>query len=176
MTKTPITKEDHLSFLKEHACIFTKIYLDKYKTKQIYCKDPIQKPIKGYTEGPFDLFHKGHLELFRKAKMLYDELVVGIYTDETTKSYKREPVIPYEDRLEMIKSCRYVDQVIEDAPLKTSLKFMQQNNLHYCIHGFSSWEALRRDYDEPLSASKVHLVSEANYHTTDIIEKAKTHN
>ena len=44
------------------------------------------------------------------------------------------------------------------------------NKLDYCIHGFSSWEALDRDYKEPLSAGRVHLVSETNYHTTDIIK------
>ena len=52
---------------------------------------------------------------------------------------------------------------------------MQENNLHYCIHGFSSWEALHRDYNEPLRSNRVHLVTETNYHTTDIIEKTKIH-
>ena len=164
------------NFLQEHARIFTKIYLDKYNLEESHDDNFTQQPIRGYTEGPFDLFHAGHLELFKKGKLLYDELVVGVYNDETTKSYKRAPVIPYQDRLEIIKSCRYVDQVIEDAPLKTTLEFMQENHLHYCIHGFSSWEALHRDYNEPLSSNRVHLVTETNYHTTDIIEKTKITN
>ena len=157
-------------FLKDQASVFSEIYFRTFQAKEIPYEQKINSPITGYTEGPFDLFHTGHLELFRKAKIFYDKLVVGVYNDMTVRSYKRAPIIPYEDRLEMEKACKYVDDVIENAPLKTSLAFMAANKLDYCIHGFSSWEALDRDYKEPLSAGRVHLVSETNYHTTDIIK------
>jgi ethanolamine-phosphate cytidylyltransferase len=163
-------KSNQSTFLQEYASTLTQIYADKYNTQEMKYVDIIGSEITGYTEGPFDLFHTGHLELFKKAKTFYDKLVVGVYTDETTKSYKRSPIIPYKDRLEMVKGCKYVDSVIEDAPLKTTLRFMKTNKLDYCIHGFSSWEALHRDYDELLTCGRVHLVTETDYHTTDIIK------
>jgi len=160
---------NHL-FLKEYATVFTKIYLDKYGTVEVRDDHIENDSVRGYTEGPFDLFHTGHLELFKKGKALYGELIVGVYSDQTVRSYKRAPVIPYHDRLEIVKGCKYVDAIIENAPLTTNLAFMKENKLDYCIHGFSSWEALKRDYNEPLSTNRVHLVPETSYHTTDIIK------
>ena len=157
-------------FLKDQASVFSQIYFRTFQTKEIPYEQNVSSPITAYTEGVFDLFHKGHLELFRKAKTFYDRLVVGVLNDAAVKSYKRAPIIPYGDRLEIIKACKYVDDVIENAPVKTSLAFMTAHKLDYCIHGFSSWEALHRDYEEPLSAGRVHLVSETSYHTTDIIK------
>lgn len=63
-----------------------------------------------YAAGVFDLFHRGHVELFRKAKALGDRLVVAVNSDELTAKYKRLPVFSQEDRLEIVRSCRFVDE------------------------------------------------------------------
>src|ERR1700761_4207652 len=62
-----------------------------------------------YVVGVFDLFHRGHIELFRKAKALGDRLVVAVNGDEITAGYKRRPIMPEEDRLELVKACAFVD-------------------------------------------------------------------
>lgn len=62
-----------------------------------------------YAIGVFDLFHRGHLELFRRARSLGDRLVIAVNGDEIAASYKRRPVIPEDDRLEIVKACRFVD-------------------------------------------------------------------
>ncbi len=68
----------------------------------------------GYIAGVFDLFHIGHLNMFKRAKEQCDYLIVGIVTDEGVRKYKGvEPFIPYEERVEMVRSCRYVDEVAE---------------------------------------------------------------
>ena len=65
----------------------------------------------GYTTGTFDLFHIGHLNILKKSKEMCDFLIVGVSTDEVVQSYKHKvPVIPFKDRVEIIKSIRYVDQ------------------------------------------------------------------
>lgn len=69
-----------------------------------------------YVVGVFDLFHRGHVELLRKARDLGDRLIVAINGDEMTARYKRRPLYPEGDRLEIVRACRFVDEafVIEE--------------------------------------------------------------
>ena len=68
----------------------------------------------GYIAGVFDLYHVGHLNMFRRAKELCDYLIVGVVSDEGVRTFKGvEPFVPFDERVEMIKSCRYVDEVVE---------------------------------------------------------------
>jgi glycerol-3-phosphate cytidylyltransferase len=67
----------------------------------------------GYTMGVFDLFHIGHLNILRNAKAMCDRLIVGVSTDELLFSYKnKRPVIPFDERCEILRSIKYVDAVI----------------------------------------------------------------
>lgn len=74
--------------------------------------------IKGYTAGAFDLFHIGHLNLLRHSKEKCDYLIVGITTDDLIKKTKGHmPVIPFEERAEIVKQCKYVDEVVVQSNL-----------------------------------------------------------
>lgn len=69
----------------------------------------------GYTVGTFDMFHIGHLNLFRQAKEYCDYLIVGVHSDEWVIHCKnRSTVIPYEDRAEIVGAIRYVDEVVKN--------------------------------------------------------------
>ena len=66
----------------------------------------------GYTAGVYDLFHIGHLNLLKNAKGMCDKLVVGVSTDELAQYKDKKPLIPFEDRLEIVRSIRYVGAVV----------------------------------------------------------------
>ena len=66
----------------------------------------------GYTAGVYDLFHIGHLNLLKNAKGMCDKLVVGVTVDELVHYKGKSALIPFEDRIEIIRSCKYVDAAI----------------------------------------------------------------
>lgn len=67
----------------------------------------------GYTTGVFDMFHIGHLNLLKKANDACDHLIVGVTTDELSVSVKnKKPIIPFEERLQIVSCIRYVDQAV----------------------------------------------------------------
>jgi glycerol-3-phosphate cytidylyltransferase len=68
--------------------------------------------IMGYTSGVYDLFHIGHLNLLRNAKSMCDKLIVGVTTDELVKYKNSKAVIPFEERMEIVRSIEYVDAVV----------------------------------------------------------------
>lgn len=66
----------------------------------------------GYTAGVYDLFHVGHLNLLKNARGMCDKLVVGVTVDELVAYKGKSAVIPFEERIEIIRSIKYVDAAI----------------------------------------------------------------
>ena len=93
----------------------------------------------GYTTGVFDMFHIGHLNILRKAKEQCEYLIVGVSTDDLVESYKhKRPIIPYDERIEIVKAIKYVDKVV---PQTTMNKLDAWKKLHFDVmfHG-SDWK------------------------------------
>ena len=66
----------------------------------------------GYTTGVYDLFHVGHLNLLKNAKGMCDKLVVGVTVDELVTYKGKRAMIPFEDRIEIVRSIKYVDAAV----------------------------------------------------------------
>ena len=66
----------------------------------------------GYTAGVYDLFHIGHLNLLKNAKGLCDKLIVGVTVDDLVEYKGKRAMIPFEDRIEIIRSIKYVDAAV----------------------------------------------------------------
>ncbi|MEU9480423.1 adenylyltransferase/cytidyltransferase family protein [Streptomyces sp. NPDC048191] len=65
----------------------------------------------GYAPGVFDLFHVGHLNILRQAREHCDRLIAGVCSDELVVRLKgRPPVVPLAERLDIVRSVRYVDE------------------------------------------------------------------
>ncbi|MCB2195266.1 MAG: adenylyltransferase/cytidyltransferase family protein [Bacteroidetes bacterium] len=63
-----------------------------------------------YVIGAFDLFHKGHVELLKRAKEIGEKLIVAINSDRLISEYKRKPIYDENHRLQLVLACRYVDE------------------------------------------------------------------
>lgn len=66
----------------------------------------------GYTTGVYDLFHVGHLNLLKNAKGMCDKLIVGVTVDELVSYKGKKSMIPFEDRIEIVRSIKYVDAAV----------------------------------------------------------------
>lgn len=84
----------------------------------------------GYTSGVFDLFHKGHVNLLRSAKSFCDRLIVGVSTNELVSYKNKQPIIDFQDRIEVVRACRYVDLVV---PQVTMDKIDAYNRLKFNV-------------------------------------------
>lgn len=99
----------------------------------------MKEKIIGYTTGVFDMFHIGHLNILKNAKAHCDYLIVGVSTDEVVETYKKHlPIIPFEERFEIVSAIKYVDKVVPQTSMN---KMEAYENLKFDIlfHG-SDWK------------------------------------
>lgn len=83
----------------------------------------------GYTTGVFDLFHIGHLNVLKRAKLECDYLIVGVTSDELSMSAKKKkPIIPFQERMEIVEAIKFVDEVV---PQMNYDKMEAWNNLKF---------------------------------------------
>ena len=83
----------------------------------------------GYTTGVFDLFHIGHLNILKRARLECDHLIVGVTTDERCESAKNQkPFIPFQERMDLVEAVKYVDEVV---PQTSYDKIEAWNNLKF---------------------------------------------
>ena len=71
----------------------------------------------GYTTGVFDLFHIGHINILKNAKSMCDKLIVGVSTDELVLYKNKRPIIPFNERIEIVGSVKYVDIAVPQTSM-----------------------------------------------------------
>ena len=121
-----------------------------------------------------DLFHPGHVRFLNSARALGDYLIVGLHSDKVSEDYKRKPILTLEERVTMVSSCRYVDQVIPNAPLLITKEFMEEYDIDLVVHAHdeSEDEFYKEYYLYPDSIGKFkRLDYNKGISTTEIIDK-----
>lgn len=107
----------------------------------------------GYTTGVYDMFHIGHLNLLKRAKLECDYLIVGVTTDELCEKQKgKRPIIPFPERMEIVEHIVFVDEVVPQVNMD---KIEAWNNLKFDKifvgddwKGTEKWSQLEKDFSE----------------------------
>lgn len=131
----------------------------------------------GYTQGTYDMFHIGHLNLLRQAKERCEKLIVGINSDALVQQYKNKtPVVNENDRMEIVRELRCVDEVVKCETLK---KTEAWKILHFDVifigndwKGNARWAQTEKDL-APLGAEVVYLQHTDGISSTLLREKEK---
>jgi ethanolamine-phosphate cytidylyltransferase len=95
--------------------------------------------IRIFMDGAFDMMHYGHMNAFRLARSLGTHLVVGVNSDKSITECKGSPLMGDDERLTMVKGCKFVDEVVPDCPYVMSEKYLEwvikTHKIDYVIHG-----------------------------------------
>jgi len=142
-----------------------------------------------YTDGIFDLFHRGHLEYLKACKNILKDsgekdddvfLIVGIVNDKDATGYKRIPIYNENDRYEIIENIKCVDKIIKDAPLIINEDFMMEHKIDFVVHSFSNAgdEGAQDEFFKvPIQMGKFKKIQYySSISTTDIIKKINSRN
>ncbi|MDP7217993.1 MAG: adenylyltransferase/cytidyltransferase family protein [Arenicellales bacterium] len=128
-----------------------------------------------YVDVVADLFHYGHVKFFQKARAYGDFLLVGVHSDQTVSSYKRSPILSMAERITVVKGCRYVDEVIGDAPLTIDQNWIKRHQIDLVVHSDDlSEEEEMRMYEIPIGMGMYRRVQYTpDISTTKIIDRCK---
>lgn len=136
--------------------------------------DAGKKPTRIWLDGCFDLYHFGHANAIRQAKLAGDVLVVGVHNDDEVERCKGLPVMTFEERLAVVRANKWADEIVPNAPYVTSLKVLEENNIDYAVHGedISTDENGKDSFTEVKDAGKFRLIKRTDgVSTTDIVSR-----
>jgi cytidyltransferase-like protein len=161
--------------LDEHTKLYRKALVPAAATASTAGSK--QPSLRLYTDMCADLFHTGHVNYLRQCCGVSDEfdvhLIVGIHSDATIESYKRASVCTMNERVDVVRSCKYVNEVLPNAPLRVTKEFLEDNSIDFVIHGTETPEVERQAmYSIPISLGKYTEVPRTEgISTTDIIDR-----
>lgn len=107
-----------------------------------------------YTSGTFDMLHYNHIKMIEYARALGDILIVGVNTDELVASYKSQPIIPFEERIALVKALKYPDIVIPQSSLEHTDKIAK---LHFDVFVVGDDWAGKYDYLQDKAVTVVYF-------------------
>lgn len=137
---------------------------------------PKDRPVRIYADGVFDLFHLGHMCQLEQAKKCFPNvtLVCGVPSDKETHKRKGLTVLSDEQRIATLKHCRWVDEVIADAPWCVTTDFLEKHRIDYVAHDNLPYaSADSDDIYQPIKEKGMFLTTQRTdgISTSDIITK-----
>ena len=137
--------------------------------------DSLTKDVRIFMDGAFDLMHYGHMNAFRLGRSLGTYLIVGVNSDSSITECKGPPLMNDQERLTMVKSCKFVDEVIPDCPYVMDIDYInwvvETYQIDYVVHGDDPCIVNGKDvYETAKAAGKFRSIPRTNgISTTDII-------
>ena len=117
-----------------------------------------KKKIIGYTTGVFDLFHVGHVEILKKSKLMCDKLIVGVSTDNLVKYKFKQSVIPFQERIQIVSACKYVDLAVPQKNMNKVEAFKKYKfDIMFVGDDWFNTEKWEK-YEEDLGKHKVKII------------------
>ncbi|KDN42207.1 cytidylyltransferase, partial [Tilletiaria anomala UBC 951] len=94
------------------------------------------RPVRIYADGVYDLFHYAHALQLRQAKLAFPHvhLIVGVCSSANCAQHKNEPMLTSAERYEAVRNCRWVDEVLEDAPWVIDQALIDKLKVDYVAH------------------------------------------
>lgn len=95
-----------------------------------------------YVDGVYDLFHYGHAEMLGRVRAKFGAtavIIAGIARDDDCLKYKRLPIMTHDERARSVRACKYVDDVIENAPWVITQEFLDNHAIDYVCHDEASY-------------------------------------
>ena len=121
------------------------------------------------TYGTFDLFHVGHVEMLRRARSLGDRLIVGCSTDEFNSAKGKQAIFKFEERAEILRSCRFVDHVFAEESWEQKVDDIKEKQVSIFTIG-DDWLGQFDYLSEETSCVVTYLSRTPNISTTDVRE------
>lgn len=100
-------------------------------------REPMRTDKVVYADGAFDMFHAGHVEFLKRAKALGTYLIVGVHNDAVVNHYRglNYPIMNLHERVLSVLGCKYVDDVLIDAPWQITKEMIASLNIAVAVHG-----------------------------------------
>lgn len=133
-------------------------------------------PVRIYADGIFDLFHVGHARVLQQAKEAFPDvwLLVGVNSDADTHRFKGPTVLTYAERIDSVRHCRWVDEVVYDAPWVIDAAFLDKHRIDFVAHDAAPYVSAGSDdtYAIPKRLGRF-LATQRTPHisTTDLIDR-----